>query len=195
MAASSDSQLCTAFRLNYHLGSGTFGDVYLGIDPRTRRDIAIKFETNAKFPVSVLKHEADMLMELKGEHGIVRIFMFYRLINHRALTMEVLGANLDDLLRRQFSNRFSLKTVLMIALQMVERLHCVHSHGILHRDLKPANMAIGLADKANCIHLLDFGLAKRYRTSSAPTAPHIPYKEGQKPHATGETAMVLLHRC
>ena len=192
MASALDTQLVTAFRLNYHLGSGSFGDVYLGIEPRTNRKIAMKIEAKARFPVSMLKHEADMLMELQGVHGIVRIYMFYRLINHHAITMEILGSNLDNLLHRQISHTFSIKTVLMIAMQMIDRLHCIHSRGILHRDLKPANMAIGLGDKERTVHLLDFGLAKKYRIA-APTAPHIPYKEGQTPHGTFNFMSLRTH--
>jgi serine/threonine protein kinase len=55
-----------------------------------------------------------------------------------------------------------LKTILIIAIQTIERLEYMHDIGYLHRDLKPENIMIGQGKKAGIVHLIDFGLAKRY---------------------------------
>lgn len=35
--------------------------------------------------------------------------------------------------------------------------------GFIHRDIKPENFMMGLEkDRQGCLHLIDFGLAKRY---------------------------------
>jgi serine/threonine protein kinase len=56
----------------------------------------------------------------------------------------------------------SMKTLLIIGMQCIDRLEYLHDLGFIHRDLKPANIAIGLGKKASTFYLIDFGLAKRY---------------------------------
>lgn len=51
----------------------------------------------------------------------------------------------------------------MIADQMIQRIEYIHSRSFLHRDVKPDNFLIGKGKKSHLIHVIDFGLAKRYR--------------------------------
>merc|ERR1712224_280367 len=90
---------------------------------------------------------------------------------------ELLGPSLDDLLKR-CGNTFSQKTVLMCAIQMLDRLQYVHSKGILHRDIKPNNFLIGRGIDNIQIYLVDFGLSKYYIDRK--TNHHIPYKTDRK---------------
>ena len=59
--------------------------------------------------------------------------------------------------------RFSVKTVTMIALQILQRLESIHKYGYVHRDLKPANMMVSKNSKGelSIIYLIDFGLTKK----------------------------------
>ena len=53
--------------------------------------------------------------------------------------MDLLGANLDQLLQKE-SGKFSLKTVIQLADQMICRIKFVHDNGYLHRDIKPGSV-------------------------------------------------------
>ena len=61
--------------------------------------------------------------------------------------MDLLGANLDQLLQKE-SGKFSLKTVIQLADQMICRIQFVHDNGYLHRDIKPENFLMGRRDNA-----------------------------------------------
>ena len=75
--------------------------------------------------------------------------------------MELVGQDLDDIMAKTKSNRFSLKTGLIIGLQAIDRIEALHKIGYLHRDIKPDNFTIGLNEKNSIIYLIDFGLSKK----------------------------------
>ena len=50
----------------------------------------------------------------------------------------------------------------MLADQMINRVEYLHTKNFLHRDIKPDNFLIGLGKRANMVHIIDFGLAKKY---------------------------------
>jgi serine/threonine protein kinase len=58
------------------------------------------------------------------------------------MAIDLLGPSLEKLFN-MCNKKFDLKTVLMIGIQMIERIQFLHSKGILHRDVKPDNFVIG----------------------------------------------------
>ncbi|GLJ27049.1 hypothetical protein SUGI_0530370 [Cryptomeria japonica] len=73
--------------------------------------------------------------------------------------MDLLGPSLEDLFNF-CSWKLSLKIVLMLADQMINRVEFVYSKCFLHKDLKPDNFLMGLGRRANQVYIIDFGLAK-----------------------------------
>ncbi|ORZ30044.1 kinase-like domain-containing protein [Catenaria anguillulae PL171] len=87
---------------------------------------------------------------------------------YRALVMDVLGPSLQDLFDK-CGKKLSVKTVCMIADQMLCRLQELHYAGFLHRDLKPENVLMGLGPRKHILYLIDFGLACQRPLPSDPT--------------------------
>ena len=56
--------------------------------------------------------------------------------------MKALGSSLEALFK-QCGKTFPLKTIVMIGLQVLDRIEYIHSQGFIHRDVKPDNFLIG----------------------------------------------------
>ncbi|KAL8236470.1 hypothetical protein R6Q59_017551 [Mikania micrantha] len=104
--------------------------------------------------------------------------------------MDLLGPSLEDLFNF-CSRKLSLKTVLMLADQMINRIEFVHSKSFLHRDIKPDNFLMGLGRRANQVYIIDFGLVKKYRDTT--THHHIPYRENKNLTGTARYASMNTH--
>ena len=66
----------------------------------------------------------------------------------------------------------------------------MHKHGFFHRDLKPENILMGLEDNASTLYLIDYGLAKKWKTSNG---AHIPFREGKSLTGTARYASAATH--
>ncbi|KAJ4717861.1 putative Casein kinase [Melia azedarach] len=177
------------FRLGRKIGSGSFGEIYLGTNIQTNEEVAIKLE-NVKTKHPQLQYEAKLYKILQGGTGILNLRWFGVEGDYNVLVMDLLGPSLEDLFNF-CSRKLSLKTVLMLADQMINRVEFVHSKSFLHRDIKPDNFLMGLGRRANQVYIIDFGLAKRYRDTA--THQHIPYRENKNLTGTARYASMNTH--
>uniref|UniRef100_A0A7N0U8Q9 non-specific serine/threonine protein kinase n=1 Tax=Kalanchoe fedtschenkoi TaxID=63787 RepID=A0A7N0U8Q9_KALFE len=135
------------FKLGRKIGSGSFGELYLGVNIQTGEEVAIKLEpVKTKHPQ--LHYESKLYMLLQGGTGIPHLKWFGVETDHNVMVIDLLGPSLEDLFN--YCNRkLTLKTVLMLADQLINRVEYMHSRGFLHRDIKPDNFLMGLGRKAN----------------------------------------------
>ena len=101
--------------------------------------------------------------------------------------MELLGQSLENLFQAQ-NKSFSIKTACMLGIQMIDRIEYVHSRKIIHRDIKPDNFVMGRGLKSHIVYVLDFGLSKKYWSSSHKC--HIPFCRGKKLTGTARYASI-----
>ncbi|CAL0319238.1 unnamed protein product [Lupinus luteus] len=177
------------FKVGRKIGSGSFGQIYIASNIETSEIVAIKMESKkAKHPQ--LLYEAKLYNFLQGETGIPSMKWCGTDGDNNVLVIDILGPSLEDLFV-YCGRKFSLKTVLMLADQMLTRIEYVHSKGFLHRDIKPDNFLMGLGRKASQVYIIDFGLAKRYKDPN--TNKHISYKENKSLTGTARYASCNTH--
>ncbi|CAF0802552.1 unnamed protein product [Rotaria sp. Silwood1] len=178
------------FEILKRLGSGSFGEVFLAKDMTTNLLCAIKTErSDSKHPQ--LRIEQQIFLRMENCTGYPSMIALIEEKGFIILAMDLLGPSLEDLLN--FCQRkFSKKTVLMLIDQAILRIQHMHEQSLIHRDLKPDNFLMGRKQKANILHVIDFGLCKQYRDPI--TRIHIPLAYGKNLTGTARYASIYTHQ-
>ena len=171
------------FRTIKKLGEGSFGKVYKA--EYNNEYYALKFE-NRKKGQTLLENEATIMTYLKGPN-IPLIKSFGYSGDYNILVMQLLDKSLEDIFNKR--TKFSVKTTCMLGYQMVTVLQYIHDRHIIHRDIKPDNFVMGANENNAHLYLLDFGLAKKYRSSRT----LIQYPLIKKKKLTGTARYASIH--
>ena len=166
------------------LGEGSFGKVYKA--EYNSEYYAIKFEDREEGQ-NLLENEATIMSYLKGSPHIPKVRSFGFKGNYNILVMQLLDKSLEDIFNAR--KKFSFKTASMLAYQMLTVLQYIHERHVIHRDIKPDNFALGYGELNAYLYLVDFGLAKKYRSSK--TLKHYPYIKKKK--LTGTARYASIH--
>ncbi|KAA3459637.1 casein kinase 1-like protein 6 [Gossypium australe] len=169
-----DNVIGGKFKLGRKIGSGSFGELYLGVNVQTKEEVAVKLES-AKTKHPQLHYESKLYMLLQGGSksmfvlhspnltmvfsgslcplqvpldttGIPRLKWFGIEADYNVMVIDLLGPSLEDL----FNRKLSLKTLLMLAISYFSLL------------------------LLQVFYIIDYGLAKKY--SDLQTHKHIPYR-------------------
>lgn len=180
------------FRVGQKIGAGSFGEIFRGTSIQTGEPVAIKMErVKTRYPQLAFEARFYRILNAGGcAVGIPNILYYGVEGEFNVMVMDLLGPSLEDLF--SFCGRkLSLKTVLMLAEQMIARIEYVHSKSVIHRDMKPDNFLMGTGKKGHHVYVVDFGLAKKYRDPR--THQHIPYKEGKSLTGTARYCSINTH--
>lgn len=149
-----------SIQLREQLGEGGAGEVYLGVDTRLDRRVAVKAirgdsELDERARARLLR-EARVLSQL--EHpNVCRLYEYVQGDDSDFLILELVEGRT---LRENLAEDPVPDDAMALAQQVARALIAAHSMGIVHRDLKPANIMI---TEDRRVKVLDFGLAKALR--------------------------------
>ena len=147
-------------KLLEEIDQGGFGCVHSA----TYRNVPVVVKTSLKGgdeDESVAREHGNLLlMQPSGFTGIPKVGSRFTMDGREGFVMERLGTDLLKLLGKTPDRKFSLKTTLMIGIQVIKRLKSVHSCGLVHNDVKPNNLMTG--PRPNTVYLIDFGIARSY---------------------------------
>jgi hypothetical protein len=138
------------------LGRGGFSVVYLAVDHRLGREVALKVLRDDRLSAGSLRRfrrEAVVARDL-AHPRLVRIFDIEEAGGAIFLTLEaVAGGSLRDRIR---AGPLPVEPAVRIASGLFEALAALHGVGIVHRDVKPGNV---LLTESGEVKLADFGMA------------------------------------
>lgn len=169
------------YRVVSLLGAGGMGEVYLAVDERLKRNVALKI-----LPDTIVHDESRLrrfMQEAQTASALNHpsIVTIYEIGSARTesgeqhyIAMELIDGKT---LREAPPNRSNLKKLLPLFIEIADGLAKAHGAGIVHRDLKPENIMITADGRAK---IVDFGLAKlvAFQDNLEPNAPTAVHATG-----------------
>lgn len=157
----------TTFGQNWRVGkkitSSGEATIYIAKPPSSKKKYILK--VIREYNSMTLRKEKRVYTRINPNNNLRGFPKTYNLTYSRTYTgmvIERLGSTLEYA-RRYLHEKFpSDHTMLAIAIQCVNAVRRVHDTGYLHRDIKPENFMLGQGCRRRSIHLIDFGMAKRY---------------------------------
>jgi calcium-dependent protein kinase len=208
--------ICDNYVMLMEMGKGAFGQIFLTYNIQDQEEVATKKEVKKAGKNSapqlrmefiiykallhiVTPAQNEFQVDFTGKarvaqeevQGVPKFYGYGECAEYHYLIMQLLGPNLVELFNFCGNRKFTVSTVCMVAIQMLNRIEYFHKNHYVHRDIKPENFVIGSGEKSNIIYLIDFGLCKRYKDPK--THQHIPYREGRLLTGTARYVSINTH--
>jgi tetratricopeptide (TPR) repeat protein/tRNA A-37 threonylcarbamoyl transferase component Bud32 len=151
------------------------GEVYLAIDTRLNRRVALKYLSDPSLDVPRARER--LLREARAAAQITHpnIAAIYDILDTATppcIVMEYAAG--ETLARVAARGPLACEQVLKIGAQLADALSRAHAAGVVHRDLKPANIVL---TSDGSVKILDFGLARVRDVELDPTSADAPTRE------------------
>jgi eukaryotic-like serine/threonine-protein kinase len=146
------------YEVRSKIAEGGMGEVYLAMDTRLKRTVALKI-----LPAAVASDQDRMrrfIQEAELASGlnhpnVAHIYEIEEIDGHHFIVMEYIEGRT---LRQHMAHRqLELSEALDIGMQVSAALAAAHEEGIVHRDIKPENIMVR---RDGYVKVLDFGVAK-----------------------------------
>ncbi len=141
------------YRLESHVASGGFAEVWKARDTVERAWVALKIPPNLNSEEEQLFLEEIRLSAMFEHPNILRIRNADRIHGRYVIASDLAIESLDERLTR----RIGARRALSYTRQILAGLTHAHQHRVIHRDLKPSNLMLFSGDR---LKIADFGLAK-----------------------------------
>ena len=163
-----------AYRIQREIGRGGQGAVFLAIDERLNRQVALKVLTDAALVSEQAKarFRREAMVASRFDHpgictvyeagsvnGLAYVAMQY--LQGQTLAQRLVADSASSLER---TGRDMLRERVAWIEQAARAAHVAHREGVVHRDLKPSNLLLSEDGK---VVLLDFGLARAQGSEEA----------------------------
>ena len=172
-----------------YINSGSFGDVFEGKHKKTGELVALKIpiKNDERDGLDSLLEEAKVYKIISDRENGVAQMKVIKNNNRKIIVMDLLGPSLEELINQH--KKFSLKTVISLAISMISVIKHIHNKGFIHRDIKPDNFTLGYTDPTK-LFCIDFGLARKYIKRNG---EHIPFTDDKKFCGTARYASIASH--
>lgn len=149
-------QTISHYKITAKLGSGGMGEVYLAVDSKLDRKVALKFLPPSMSAQADAK--ARFLQEARAASALnhPNVCTIYDIQEHEG-RMFIVMEYVEGQTLRDRAQPFTLKQIIEIGIQVADGLAAAHEKGIVHRDIKTENIMIR---KDGIVQIMDFGLAK-----------------------------------
>ena len=162
--------------------------VHLAKHVFTGESVAVKLGSLLQEEKSRLGREAAVYESLTGAVGIPLVRWVGFEGDRKAIVLDELGPSLEDFFEH-CDRKFSLKTVLVLADQLIVRLERIHAASFIHGDVRPGNFIMGVGKVGDQVNVIGFDSAILYRDLN--TFTHIPFCKNKK--FTGSTLFASIH--
>jgi casein kinase 1 len=154
--------IANKYKLINPIGNGAFSKIYEGENIRTGEKVAVKIES-LEDDTKLLKNETKVYHYLqcvvKPLLGIPIVKWYGSDYKNYYMVLPLLGPSLKKIRENKI---LTMKTIMKIGYQIVERIETLHRAGLMHRDIKPDNFLLGSGRYNQTVYMIDYGFCKKY---------------------------------